>query len=65
MHTDPSLMHIMVQQLPHWRHGAEGSNFTPAELRKLLQEQHQVGWDRFLKDGWLWNGLLHNSGTML
>jgi len=47
MQTDPDLIQIVVQQLSHWRHGAEGTNCTPAALRQLLHAQHQIGWGRF------------------
>jgi hypothetical protein len=50
--TDPTLQHIITLYLHSWWSGETTSYEAPRAFYELLQEQQQIGWDRFFEGWW-------------
>jgi len=52
LETDPTLQHIITFYLHSWWSGETTSYEAPTAFYELLQEQQQIGWDRFFEGWW-------------
>jgi hypothetical protein len=50
--TDPDIQHHILGHLRSWWDGSQGPAFIPPGLRNAIDEQNNIGWNRFL-EGWL------------
>jgi hypothetical protein len=45
--TDPTVTYLILTYLHGWRSGEEIAYAAPSELEAVLQEQNNIGWDKF------------------
>jgi hypothetical protein len=50
--TDPDIQHHILGHLCSWWDGSQGPAFIPPGLQNAIDEQNNIGWNRFL-EGWL------------
>ena len=52
LNTDPTICHIIILYLTGWQTGEDILYTPPSALEAAVQEQNQIGWNRFF-EGWL------------
>ena len=58
--TDPEVQAVIVAQLNSWRSGSEDTYTVPFHLQPAIQQQNDMGWNNFWKDGCHLIGSLSN-----